>query len=43
MSKYGRKLKEAPDGYEILEGTIQALDSELRESNNFNFFRNIFD
>ena len=32
MSKYGRKIKDAPAGYEVIEATIQALDNELRES-----------
>jgi len=34
MSKYGRRLKEAPEGFEALEPTLQALDNELREKVN---------
>lgn len=34
MSKYGRKIRVAPDGYEYIEPTIQALDNELREKVN---------
>ena len=32
MSKFGRRIKEAPDGYEYIEETITALEHELRES-----------
>jgi len=32
MSKFGRRIKEAPEGYEYLEDTILALENELRES-----------
>lgn len=31
MSKFGRRVKTAPDGFEILEPTLTALDNELRE------------
>eukprot|EP01041_Mallomonas_annulata_P005316 gene5316-10627_t len=34
MSKFGRKIREAPSGFEILEPTLQALDNELREKVN---------
>ncbi len=33
MSKFGRKLKNAPEGYDYIEPTLNALDAELRESN----------
>ncbi len=32
MSKFGRKIKQAPAGYEYIEPTITALENELRES-----------
>jgi hypothetical protein len=32
MSKFGRKLKNPPDGFEYIEPTLTALDIELRES-----------
>ena len=32
MSKFGRRVKKAPEGYEYIEGTIDALENELRES-----------
>ena len=32
MSKFGRRIKEAPEGYEYIEETITALENELRES-----------
>ncbi len=32
MSKFGRKIKQAPAGYEDIEPTITALENELRES-----------
>jgi hypothetical protein len=32
MSKYGRKLRNPPDGYEYIEDTLNILDNELRES-----------
>lgn len=32
MSKFGRRIKEPPSGYEIIEPTITALENELRES-----------
>jgi hypothetical protein len=35
MSKFGRRIKEAPDGYEYIEETITALEHELRESKVF--------
>mmetsp|Transcript_23944 Transcript_23944/g.26211 ORF Transcript_23944/g.26211 Transcript_23944/m.26211 type:complete len:290 (-) Transcript_23944:70-939(-) len=31
MSKFGRKIKQAPAGYEDIEPTITALENELRE------------
>ncbi|CAM9135404.1 unnamed protein product, partial [Ectocarpus fasciculatus] len=34
MSKYGRKMKEAPDGFEYIEPILTALDNELREKVN---------
>mmetsp|Transcript_8717 Transcript_8717/g.12988 ORF Transcript_8717/g.12988 Transcript_8717/m.12988 type:complete len:281 (-) Transcript_8717:2224-3066(-) len=34
MSKFGRRIKEAPEGYEYLEETILALENELREKVN---------
>ena len=35
MSKFGRKIKKAPDGFEYIEPTLTALENELRESKNF--------
>ena len=32
MSKFGRRIKNAPEGYEYLEPTIKAIENELRES-----------
>ena len=32
MSKFGRRIKNAPEGYEYLEPTIKAIEYELRES-----------
>jgi len=32
MSKYGRKIREPPDGFDVIEPTLTALDNELRES-----------
>jgi hypothetical protein len=32
MSKFGRKLKQAPAGFEDVEPTLTALDNELRDS-----------
>lgn len=32
MSKFGRKMKNAPEGFEYIEPTLNALDNELRES-----------
>jgi len=34
MSKFGRKLKAPPEGFEYLEPTLTALDTELREKVN---------
>ena len=34
MSKFGRRIKEPPPEYEILEPVISALDAELREKVN---------
>lgn len=34
MSKFGRKLKQAPPGFEVVEPTLTALDNELREKVN---------
>ena len=31
MSKFGRRIKKAPDGYDYIEPTLTALDNELRE------------
>lgn len=33
MSKFGRKIKEIPDGFDYIEPILTALDNELRESN----------
>lgn len=41
MSKFGRKIKQAPDGFEIVEPTLTALDNELRESKLFQDFFSI--
>ena len=35
MSKFGRKIKQAPEGFEYVEPTLTALDNELRESKAF--------
>lgn len=32
MSKFGRKLRHPPDGFEYIEDTLNILDNELRES-----------
>lgn len=32
MSKFGRKLKNPPDGFDEIEPVLTALDNELRES-----------
>lgn len=32
MSKFGRKNRNPPDGYEYIEETLNILDAELRES-----------
>lgn len=32
MSKFGRKIKQPPAGFEYVEPTLTALDNELRES-----------
>jgi hypothetical protein len=32
MSKFGRKVKQPPPGFEYVEPTLTALDNELRES-----------
>ena len=32
MSKFGRKMKQPPPGFEDVEPTLSALDNELRES-----------
>jgi len=32
MSKFGRRQKRPPAGFEILEPTLTALENELRES-----------
>ena len=32
MSKFGRRIKQAPEGYDYVEPTITALENELRES-----------
>ena len=34
MSKYGRRIKEPPADYEIIQGTLDALDAEIREKVN---------
>ena len=34
MSRFGRKIKQAPDGFDYLEPTLTALDNELREKVN---------
>lgn len=35
MSKFGRRIKDPPEGYEYIEETIVALENELRESEIF--------
>jgi hypothetical protein len=35
MSKFGRRIKNVPEGYEYLEPTIKAIENELRESMSF--------
>ena len=32
MSKFGRRIKTAPEGYDYIEPTITAIENELRES-----------
>lgn len=32
MSKFGRRIKQAPEGYDYIEPTLTALENELRES-----------
>ena len=32
MSKFGRKIKQPPEGFDYVEPTLTALDNELRES-----------
>jgi len=32
MSKFGRRHKKSPEGYEYIEPIITALENELRES-----------
>ena len=32
MSKFGRKLRNPPEGFDLIEPTLTALDNELRES-----------
>lgn len=32
MSKFGRRIKNAPDGFECLEPILSAIENELRES-----------
>jgi bud site selection protein 31 len=32
MSKFGRRIKQAPEGFEYVEPTLTALENELRES-----------
>jgi hypothetical protein len=32
MSKFGRRIKQAPAGFEYVEPTLNALEQELRES-----------
>jgi hypothetical protein len=36
MSKFGRKVKQPPPGFEYVEPTLTALDNELRESESEN-------
>ena len=31
MSKFGRRIKQAPPGFEYVEPTLTALEQELRE------------
>lgn len=32
MSKFGRKQRNPPDGFDYIESILNALDTELRES-----------
>jgi hypothetical protein len=32
MSKFGRRIKKAPEGFDYVEPTLTALENELRES-----------
>ena len=32
MSKFGRRIKQAPAGFDYVEPTLTALDNELRDS-----------
>jgi hypothetical protein len=32
MSKFGRKIKAPPSGFEYIEPTLTALENELKES-----------
>lgn len=32
MSKFGRRIKHAPEGFDYVEPTLTALENELRES-----------
>jgi bud site selection protein 31 len=38
MSKFGRRIKSAPTGFEVIEPTLTALENELRESKHMNFY-----
>jgi hypothetical protein len=38
MSKFGRRIKQAPDGFEYIEPTLTALENELRESKHWNSY-----
>lgn len=38
MSKFGRRIKSAPSGFEVIEPTLTALENELRESKHFTDF-----
>jgi hypothetical protein len=31
MSKFGRKIKQSPPGFEVVEPTLTALEAELRD------------
>ena len=31
MSKFGRKMRHPPEGFDYIEPTLTALDNELRE------------